>query len=54
MNVEDKGLINKDKTNEEISFKDKVWLKFRDLDLMRNLLLLFIDVKNILKINTFW
>jgi len=49
MNVENEGFINKDKTNEKISFKDKVWLKFRDLDFMRNLLLLFIYVKNILK-----
>lgn len=49
MNVGDEGFINKDKTNEKISFKDKVWLKFRDLDFMRNLLLLFIYIKNILK-----
>lgn len=49
MNVEDEGFINKNKTNKKISFKDKVWLKFRDLDFMRNLLLLFIYVKNILK-----
>ncbi|MFD3157940.1 hypothetical protein ACFIJ5_13880 [Haloimpatiens sp. FM7330] len=46
---EDEKFINKNKTNEKISFKDKVWSKVRDSDFMRNLLLLFIDVKNILK-----
>ncbi|MEW9095438.1 MAG: hypothetical protein AB2417_10195 [Clostridiaceae bacterium] len=49
MNVEDEGFVNANEINEEISFKDKIWLKVRDSDAMRNLLLLLIHVKNILK-----
>ncbi|MBU5484318.1 hypothetical protein KQI86_08255 [Clostridium sp. MSJ-11] len=49
MNVEYEGFINTNETDEKISFKDKVWLKVRDSAFMRNLLFLFIDIKNILK-----
>ncbi len=49
MNLEYEGFINKNETNEKISFKDRIWLKVRDSDFMRNLLLLFIDIKSIFK-----
>ncbi|WP_315118440.1 hypothetical protein [uncultured Clostridium sp.] len=49
MNVEYEGFINTNVTDEKISLKDRVWLKVRDSVVMRNLLFLFIDAKNILK-----